>query len=517
MKRYIIISLFALTACVNAAEDYYSKENAVVNDETLLSYIESRPEYSVFTRLVKETGKEEYLNGSTLMTLFVPTDDKAPENLSGMSEADKEMLVLNHIALTTIYGRNLGNVSSIMTLCGKTVSVASDGFSHTLNGITLSECDRVCRNGVLHRADDWIVPRKNIMEWIKGLDDDFSIVRDSIINCETRVFDKDSSPVKGVDENGRVVYDSVWVVSNRYLNNIDVAKEGISYTLMAPSNSSIHSFFEERNEWLEAVGHDRLNAADSSALLTWLLRSALIRGNNNLTDKSVRAVSGNEIRTDYFHTADIEHLSNGLAITLDRCYVPKDLHYSRLSFNPYYIRLVFGLSKTTSEDKGTVYDVIWPSINVGNSGLQPDSECVKLQYNTNSETGYYYKFMSTASSDSTAKAALTPLVVMPGKYNLRMRFCTNSDNNTDSFDIYRLPSINGDADQEFLATVTGIKNQMYGTADDLSTDGLVKANLEITDIGEPLYLKVVIPKPASVGTGRRMFVGNCTLVPQDNY
>lgn len=523
MKKYIIISLLALTSCVNATKDYYGKESAVVNDETLLSYIESRPEYSIFAGLVREVGAEKYLSGTTLMTLFVPTDDKAPENIAEMSDTDKEMLVLNHIALTTFYSRNLGNVSSVMTLCGKTVSVTSEESVPVLNGIALTECDQVCNNGVLHKADGWITPRKNIMEWIKSLDDDYSMVRDSIIYGETRVFDKENSPVKGVDENGRVVYDSVWVVSNKYIGSVDVGKEGVNYTFMAPSNEAINNFFKERNDWFKEIGHEELNDDDKSVLYTWLFRSSLIRGINDFSAESIRTVSGNEIRTAYFNAESIEPLSNGAAIRLDKCYVPKNMYYSKVSFNPYFIRLKYGMANATSTEDGNVCDVYDPVINVGNSPLQNNVECVKLQWaNTPAAPkGYSYKFMSMASSDSTDRADLVPIKVMPGKYNLRMRFCTNSDNETDSFEIYRLSSLSNDAEEEFVATVEGIKSKAFGVDvtnnNDLTTDGLVAEDLEFKGELGPVYLKVLIPKQNADGKRRRMFVGTCTLIPQDNY
>jgi len=511
--------MLGLASCINEAEKYYTQESAVVHEGTLWEYAQSLPEYSEFCNLVKEVECVDYLDGTTLMTLCIPDNESMPESVGEMNDADKKMTVLNHIALTTIYGRNMERMTAIRTLAGKNVNVTTKDGARALDGVTLSEMDQVCLNGVMHKADEWIMPRKNLREWISDLPDDYSIIRDSILNCEERTFDKASSPVIGVGEDGKVVYDSVWVVKNEYLNNADVSQESARYSIMAPSNKCIDNLLKERNEWLVSMGQPELNAADSAGMVKWLLKAALLRGSTSFpSGSSIKSVNGNEIRTDYFHYSELKPLSNGVAVILDTCYVPKDMHYKKVSFNPYYIRLVVPKqSEKAATQNGIVFDTFYPSVNKTNVIAKSDSQCANIQFDTNNPTGYYYKFMSMTSSDSTATATLTPLPIMQGKYNLRMRLCTNDSNTTDSFDIYRLSSLAEDAEEELLATITGVTKKNFGILTEWDTDGLVKANIEVTTLGEPFYIKIVIPRPGANGPARRMFVGTCTLVPQDNY
>ena len=259
MKRTLsIIVMLAAAACTGGRLSYYSGSNSVVHDETLFAYIQARPEYAKFAALVEETGTADYLTGTTLMTLFAPTDETFPAEADALSAEEKKQMVLNHIALTTLYGRNFARISSIHSLAGKNISVAVAGGATTLDGVVLTGMDQVCSNGVLHTPAGWLLPRKNLSEWLHSLGDAYSLVRDSIIRGDERTFDKAASPIKGVDEQGRVVYDSVWVVTNRFLGNVDIADEGIRQLLMIPSNDAIAQLFRERNEWLTAVGQPEL-------------------------------------------------------------------------------------------------------------------------------------------------------------------------------------------------------------------------------------------------------------------
>lgn len=519
MKKYLLIALMAFTSCINPADDYYSAQSGVIHNQTVLEYLDADGRYARFMELLRETGVDLVLADYPLVTVFAPADAEFPENISSMDVESRKQLVLNHIVRNTVYAANIEKMATITTLSGKKVAVTDRGGKNTLDGVALTETDHICRDGVVHGVQSWIPPRKNLAEWLCGLDDSFSIVRDSIRNSDVRIFDKDNSPVSGVDENGRIVYDSVWVVTNRFLNDLNLADESIRYTVMAPSDASINRLFEERNEWLEAVGHPLLDGADSSAMLQWILGSALIKGANALQySASVRSVCGKEVRTAYFEAEETQSLSNGSAVILKNAYVPKDLHYSRISFNPYHIRLAFPTqSQKAAVQDGITYDTYYPTVNPTVVIARGDSQCANLQYNSTTPDVYYYKFMSAVSSDSTANAKLTPLKIMPGVYNLRMRFCTNDGNLTDSFDIYRMTDLEDDTTDEFLATVEGVTKRKFGEVSDWESDGLVKTGLEITSVGEPVYLKVVIPKSATVGTQRRMFIGTVTLVPADNY
>ncbi len=509
----------AMSSCIDSPEKYYGSKDTAADSHTLMEYISSREEYSDFTALVMETGADSWLSGETLVTLIVPENSSMPENIRDMSESDRRMLVMNHIALTTIFSRNLDRLSLVRSLSGKSLPVEVKGGSYLLDGVQLSSMDHVCRNGILHTASEWLVPKKNLMEWISGLGDEYSIMRDSILFNTIRTFDKENSEVVGVDVNGRVVYDSVWVVHNPYINDVDLEDETVRYSFVIPSDESIGSFMEERNEWLEASGRTKLSSADSASMINWMLQASFLKGASSFPGaSSIRSVKGMEIRTDYFGVKEINSLSNGNGILLDKAYVPKDKHYSRIIFNPYYIRIVVSNQavKAAVYD-GVVYDTYYPSVNITGKIGSESLNAAFLQFNSANADGYYYKFVATESSDSTATAELSPIRIMPGRYNLRMRFVSNSGNLTDAYEIYTMENIEDDSTEELIASINGVSKNSYGKMDDFEADGLVKSGIVIEDMDRPFILKVRIPQSYPAGTQRRIIVGNCTLVPADNY
>lgn len=206
VKALCCLAFLTASACIDAVDDYYTGGETATREGSVLEYLEKTPDYSDFVKLVAETGMTETLSGTDLVTVWAPANPM-PAGVASMSPSEKIRLVRNHISITTVFSRNLDRLSTVGTLAGKYLTVGKGSEGYTVDGVAFSELDRVFENGVVHRAADWLTPRKNLYQWLEEVGDDYSRFRDTLFAHNLRVFDKENSPITGVDENGRIFTD----------------------------------------------------------------------------------------------------------------------------------------------------------------------------------------------------------------------------------------------------------------------------------------------------------------------
>lgn len=506
------LAVFMTSACTNAVDNYYNGGGAVTGEGTVLQYLEQSPDYSEFVKLVEETGLSGILSGRDLVTVWAPVNSRMPADVASMSEAEKLRLVRNHISITTIFSRNLSRLSTVGTLAGKYLSVTGTGGSYTIDGVALSELDRVFQNGVVHRASEWLTPRKNLYQWLEEVGDEYSRFRDTLLAHNTRVFDKANSPITGVDENGQIIYDSVWIVKNDLLDDLDLNDESVRYTLFAPDNAAFEAMFREKKEYLDGVERE-VTQADTLMWVTWMMEAALHSGVVEFQpDNTLRSVLGREVRTNYQTVLDPVEMSNGRIYPMSKCYVPRSIYFENMTFNPYYLR------KEMIDNGGHItnnpgpYDSYKSTINNVNSKLVDDKMAVFLQFTTNFKDNYY-QFKSCSYDEEMLLNV--PLNVMPGKYRVRCRFVSyrsaNADNQTDILDVYQ---VHGENDMTLIGRAEGIVANVFDSADG---PGILTNEYEVTGKYDQLELRVVVPGAITAGQKRRICVGAVTLVPTDNY
>lgn len=511
LRCWGVVSVLMLVSCTQAIEDYYGGGNPVVGEESVFEYLQSRPDCSEFVKLIEETGMTEVFSGEDLVTIWAPKDANMPAEVAGMSDAEKLRLVRNHISITTIFSRNLARLSTVGTMAGKCLTVAQSEEGYSLDGVALLDLDRAFRNGVVHRTAEWLLPRKNLYQWVSELGDDYSRFRDTLFAHNVRVFDRENSPILGVDEQGRIVYDSVWVVKNDLLNDLDLNEESIRYTLFAPDNAALEQMFKEKEAYLESIGREVL-PEDADKWMTWMMQAALHRGIVEFQPAgSFRSVLGRELRSDYQTVSDPVEMSNGRVYPMSRCYVPRSIYFSTVRFNPYYLRKeIIDNGGNITKNPGT-YDFYEKTINNVNSRLVPEKEAVFLQYTTNFN-GNYYQFKSCVYDETEMTNTLLP--VIPGKYRVRchlVSYTFNNPNGTDALDVYQ---VHGDGQMTLIGHAQGIMANVY---DDGGAPGTLTAEYEFSGKYEPLELRIVIPGSYTAGEKRRICVGEIVLEPTDNY
>ena len=104
-----------------------------------------------------------------------------------------------------------------------------------------------------------MIPRQNIYEYLLECGDNYSIFRDSLLYFNDTIFRPDLSFPKGVDEIGNTVYDSVFVIENKYFCNssIDIQNEKSEYTLFLPDNNSMKNMLTYMHDYFQQIGRVR--------------------------------------------------------------------------------------------------------------------------------------------------------------------------------------------------------------------------------------------------------------------
>lgn len=503
---------FSGISCQNSIEDYYNGGEQITSDETLMEYLDSQEEFSTFAALLKETGVAERLSGKDLFTVWAPDDSSIPESVSQMTAEEKLLLVMNHVSTTTIFSRNLSGMSTVKTLAGKHLNVVADR-QFSIDGTPLKEVDLMFANGLLHKTGGWMIPQKNIYQWIEELSDDFSMFRDTLRAHDVRIFDKENSPVIGVDETGKIVYDSLWIVKNDLINNVDLADESLRHTMFVPSNTSIEAMLDERKAWFESIERE-MTEEDSTACISWIMNAALHKGVVNFKPSStVTSVKGKAMRTDYSTVGTSTEMSNGRIYVLDRCYAPRDIHYEKIVFNPYWIRkwMITYNGNVITTNTGD-YDHFYNGINNANSKPLDAKLAIFWQFSTTAENNAY---MFEARSWNPDELVTEDLDIMPGHYTIRARFIAQGDGfNTDVLNIYQVME---DEELRLINQISGVKKNYFDTAGDNGKDGVVCEDWEFTGKYSRVRFRVEIPGSYNNGQQRRICMGEWTLVPKDNY
>ena len=510
------LALLTASACTDAVDDYYTGGETATGEGTVLEYLESKPDYSEFVKLVGETGLTGILSGTDLVTVWAPVNSRMPADVASMSPAEKLRLVRNHISITTVFSRNLDRLSTVGTMAGKYLTVGHASGAYTIDGVALSELDRVFENGVVHRASEWLTPRKNLYQWLEEVGDEYSRFRDTLFAHNLRVFDKENSPIVGVDENGRIIYDSVWIVKNDLLNDLDLNDESVRYTLLAPDNAAFEAMFREKTEYLKSIERE-VTQEDTVRWMNWMMQASLHSGLVDFQpNSSLKSVLGKDVRTDYQTALDPVEMSNGRVYPMSKCYVPRSVYFENIWFNPYYLRkeIIDGGGKIT-QNPGT-YDSYKSTINNVNSRLVPDKLAVFFQYTTNFQDNYYQFLSCTYDEEQLTNV---PLNVMPGKYKIQCHLVSYKYNNANQTDILDIYQVHGENDMTLIGRAEGIVANAFddGAATGNSTIGLLSSEYEITGSYRPLELRIVIPGKFTVGEKRRICVGRIVLIPTDNY
>lgn len=337
---YIFFPVVFLFSCQNNWDDHYTQESGNSDGEdvsmNLLEYLEAKPEYSEFVKLLKETGVAEQLTRNQVLTVWAPTNATFPAaELAAMPEKDKITLCENHLNYIALYNTKLSDSKLVKSLAGKNLEIkepALDQFS--IDGKNVVELNGRCTNGVVHEIDGWLIPRKSIYEYIVEAGPEYSIFRDTLLSYNDTVFKPGSSFPLDVDSLGNTIYDSVFVIENPLMSMADLRNEDDEFTLFLPSNAVFEGMYRDMKEYFDGIGKE-FSHNDSVLFFRWTLSAVIHKDRIENYAGDLRSVSGQRWLAEREPVGEREDLSNGYIYKLSRLYIPKYLYLKTLTFYPH--------------------------------------------------------------------------------------------------------------------------------------------------------------------------------------
>ncbi|WP_167618789.1 fasciclin domain-containing protein [Maribellus sediminis] len=315
-----LIGVILVTACTKEWDDHYDEGSFDLPDKTVTEYIKEQSDLSTFYGMLETAGYDDILNASQSYTVWAPKN----EALSGLDLSDTELVtrtVRNHIARSRITTSGVDN-SFIRMLNNKYVNFAQEGSGYTFGEHNISNANQPAKNGLVHVVDGYAPYVFNLWEYI-GQTDGLDSLREYIYGQSKVVFDAENSTEIGTDEEGNVLYDSVFIVSNpvlERLGNIDI--EDSTYTAIMPDNTAWDEAYSRIEGYYnfpeDAGGIERQREVTRYTVIQDMFFRGRISQPENYD--SLRSTYGNVFHNpaELFKGLDYESLSNGLAYVTDQ-------------------------------------------------------------------------------------------------------------------------------------------------------------------------------------------------------
>jgi len=252
MKKKIIytpwILLFAalsgiVISCTDLSKDHYQVSQDVTERVNLWELISQQPNLSIFAELLKKTSYDLVLSGDQTYTVWAPVNDA----LAGIDENDSIAvirLVTNHIA-RYIYSASseVDNIPVIYMLSAKKMNFTRSGDSYSMGGVDLLQKNAIAKNGILHTLGKQLAFDPSIWQFMEA--NDYDSIRSYMYSFDTRQFIRSASKPVDYNDEGMIVYDSVFLAQNAlwyvYTGAIGVGwlnNEDSLYTMIMPNNAA---------------------------------------------------------------------------------------------------------------------------------------------------------------------------------------------------------------------------------------------------------------------------------------
>lgn len=602
MKRNMFIYLLAfsavmlLGACSELSDkDYFKNIETTVNSDELVvvdmsseEYLSKEPEYSSINELFKSHGiftALEQKNQLSTMLVVENSDFQAPAG----KEAEIDNAVKAHVSDIAVSPANLkteGNNMRIMMWHGKYINVDLDDAArnegkiagHIMFGTSAVKKVVKTNSGYIYVLSSLLNIPKSIYDYITNLDDNYSILRDSILASGTKEFDKKNSKPIGVNDEGNTVYDSVFIYKNTHFleKNFDLSSESLTATLLLTSNAVVEEAIADAKVRLQKWGlWDEWNAERQYnfeyTMRHWIMDAAFF--DKKLTPETLLSKDEeNDMLTSIFskywktsvqqiNPTPIE-LSNGIAYQVTRLHIPNNVLIWRLKedFSIYEF--------CSAEQKESFFQMLnmqfkacttavaaWTPL----QGVWPKHECRTLDLTVGDDASGDWQLVFTPCKrifetyptrmemvkkdwlkSNLTVTGIKPFPIPPGKYtlsfgskqnqNMEITFKVRVKGSTDVVAVSDPITLGSTTTFHYDRNPGKFIEGYDPSADNLSTNkkagnydtdgGTVISELEIPDVkgdGSPVEITVEIASPTWNGNTTMVFNHWCLRPTKDNY
>lgn len=602
MKRNKFIYLLAfsavmlLGACSELSDkDYFKNIETTVNSDELVvvdmsseEYLSKEPEYSSINELFKSHGiftALEQKNQLSTMLVVENSDFQAPAG----KEAEIDNAVRAHVSDIAVSPANLkteGNNMRIMMWHGKYINVDLDDAArnegkiagHIMFGTSAVKKVVKTNSGYIYVLSSLLNIPKSIYDYITNLDDNYSILRDSILASGTKEFDKKNSKPIGVNDEGNTVYDSVFIYKNTHFleKNFDLSSESLTATLLLTSNAVVEEAIADAKVRLQKWGlWDEWNAERQYnfeyTMRHWIMDAAFF--DKKLTPETLLSKDEeNDMLTSIFskywktsvqqiNPTPIE-LSNGIAYQVTRLHIPNNVLIWRLKedFSIYEF--------CSAEQKESFFQMLnmqfkacttavaaWTPL----QGVWPKHECRTLDLTVGDDASGDWQLVFTPCKrifetyptrmemvkkdwlkSNLTVTGIKPFLIPPGKYtlsfgskqnqNMEITFKVRVKGSTDVVAVSDPITLGSTTTFHYDRNPGNFIEGYDPSTENLSTNkkagnydtdgGTVISELEIPDVkgdGSPVEITIEIASPTWNGNTTMVFNHWCLRPTKDNY
>jgi hypothetical protein len=453
-KQIIHFSLFTFTLSVLLSscselkdDDHYSQADShIANaelkivDQSSEQYMQSRSDLSQMNQLFQQQGIYDLLHQKgQLSTMLVVTNDHFQQPAD-----DVDFITRSHVSDISISPANLENGTRLMMWHGKYVNVSIDSLGlegnivdHVkFNNGAVKEVVKT-NTGYIYVISDMIQTPTSLYDFIENLPDEYSIFRNMVQSSGGREFDRANSKAIGINDQGNTVYDSVFIYTNTFFDNVgfDMNSESLTATMLLFSNDVINEALDNAHNRLEAWQLER----SDSIMRQWILKTAFFRKRYSPAEiqttevQDLSSIYSTQWRTNV-QQVDAQHpteLSNGVVYNVTKLHMPTNVLIYRLKDKFCYYE------NCTAEQKETYFkatNLVFKSCDTEVSawtpwaGVWPTIEDRVLRFDKpsglNDEEGFQLDFTPLKLNDD---GTVRPYLVPPGAYRLAMGSVQNQN------------------------------------------------------------------------------------------
>lgn len=421
--RNLVITLigFALIlSCSDEWDKHYNDkaENEEISSSSLYEYLEETGGYSKFFELLKSTGLSDELSKDQYLTIWAVDNENFDMSVFGnMSDT---LVAGYHLNYLSFGASDLKNGQRIQSMNNIYINISKEA-SQTFANKSLVVSSKRFRNGVVHEISTLMTPLTNMFVFIQNLGDEYSIIRDSILSYNKRVFDRANSIPIGVNEMGENVYDSVFYTSNALFDKVDFSSEFKQFTMFLPENNVITECLDQLQEQYSMMGKT-FGLADSVLAIQWIKEAIfhenIIKDYGSKEDLSTPFNRVWRTSVQQIEAGDPSELSNGIVYKVSKLKIPNNVIISRIkSFLKYYNYL-------TDEEKAEYFNIVGAtSVTVATHDAHTNGVAyynLEAEENPVTDNELFVEFFPLDGDEVNLSASV--MKVPPGEYNLHMGF-----------------------------------------------------------------------------------------------
>ena len=427
---YLLLISTILISCNEAWNNYYEGNNIQTIDEsslTLVEFFEKYTEYSKFYNELKQVGLNSELTKDQQMTVWAV--DNSTLDASDLAPNDT-MRVKYHLNYLPFIDTNLKDGLRIRSLTGVYLQISRNLENVYVNKTKIKKT-YVLKNGVVHVIESLLKSRMNMYDFLRGLDNNYSIIRDSIFAKDVRVFDRANSTPIGVDKTGNTLYDSVFYVHNPLFDKAPFNSEFSQFTALIPDNNVINTCLTRLNNQYFLMGKT-VTQADTVLAMQWIKEATFYGGIiTDFSNKDTKSLYGRVWR-DPIQKIDASNqveLSNGILYYVKELKVPNNIIISRIKSLVHYWQYlgedqkdwyVFnGVAKKTD---GSYSVSVFVDSATPKPTILPNYLVLDINGIDDNNGEFSVSFPPLEKYDEGGKTLARKLMVPPGEYNLYMGF-----------------------------------------------------------------------------------------------